>query len=59
MTVKDVSQVSYDKVAIYKFKDDEFEDIYNGSFNDIPFEILNMEVKLIGAKRKNIIDIRI
>ena len=37
----------------------EYQNKYKGLFTDIPTELLDKEVMLIGAARKNLLDIKI
>ena len=60
MVVKDLINFIFDSICVYKeIGDVEFEDLYQGNIKDAPIEILNMEVKSIGAKRKDVVDIRV
>lgn len=62
MKVKEVTNLIFDTVIIYKAITNnfgEYKNIYKGNTIDIPFDILEMEVKIIGAVRKNIIDIQV
>jgi hypothetical protein len=60
MKIKDLSNVIFEKVTIYKFIGDGcFEDIYKGNMESIPLNILEMKVRIIGAKRKGVIDIQV
>jgi hypothetical protein len=60
MKVKDIVSVIFDKVVIYKAKGEGiFEDIYKGDKYDIPSNILEMNIKAIGALRKGIVDIQV
>lgn len=59
MKVKELISVTFDKVKIYKANNEGFEDIYKGKTNDIPLDILEMKVKVIGASKKAVIDIQV
>lgn len=62
MQVRDIKNHIFDKVSIYKQKNDnwdELEDIYNGYMQEIPVELLDLNIHLIGAKRKGVVDISI
>jgi hypothetical protein len=59
MQVKDIINVIYDSIIIYKTNNEGFEDIYKGDTNDIPLDILEMNVKAIGAAKKAVIDIEV
>ena len=57
--VKELLGVIFDKVIVYKTNNEGFKDIYKGNTNDIPLDILEMKVKVIGAKKKGVIDIQV
>ena len=60
MKIKELACYAYDKVSIYEEKGEgEFTDIYNGDVAQVPKEFLEMEIKVIGAKRKGILDIQV
>lgn len=62
MTVKDLIKCCYDKIIIYTNIDDEFldyKDLYNGDKDNIPSELLDLQVRCYGAKRKGVIDISV
>lgn len=60
MKLKFISGIIFDKICVYKENSSmEFIDLYSGNSEDIPYEILEMEVKSIASKRKGIIDIRV
>lgn len=62
MKLESLKRYIYDKVSIYTKADDnwdEFKTLYNGNMADIPNELLSLEVHLIGAKRKGIVDISV
>lgn len=59
MKVKELINVTFDKVTIYKVNDDSFEDIYNGNTASIPSDILEMDVRIIGASKRRVIDIQV
>jgi hypothetical protein len=59
MIIKELANVIYDTVTIYKAKGDDYEDIYKGSARSIPAHILEMEVRIVGATRKGQIDIQV
>ena len=59
MKVKDLITVIFDKVIIYKANNEGFEDIFKGSTNDIPSAILEMNIGIVGAKKKSVIDIQV
>lgn len=58
-----LSVVAYDSVCLY-YRNEEaeapsFEDIYEGSCMKIPPEYLDAEVKILGAKEKDVLDIQL
>ena len=57
--VVDLKDYLFEKVVLYVCRDDDYEDIYKGEVKDIPSEMLDYEVRLIGAKRKGILDISV
>lgn len=60
MKLKEYVPVIFDKIVIYYEKTDgEYNDIFIGNRSEIPNNILEMEVKSIGAKRKGVVDIRV
>lgn len=62
MTVKEICSNCYDTIIIYANCDDDmldFVDLYKGSKENIPKDLLNKEVRCFGAKRKGVIDISI
>lgn len=62
MKIKDLINVIFDDVIIYKSKDEDFgeyEDFYKGDKDSIPSLLLEKKVKSVGAKRKGIVDIEI
>lgn len=55
MKVSELMEIIVDDVVIYKQKNDtEFIDIFSGKKNQIPANILNMDIKVIGGKGKKI-----
>ena len=62
MTVKELTERCYETIIIYINLDDdyiEFKDLYKGSTEKIPKDLLNKEVRCFGAKRKGVIEISI
>jgi len=59
MKIKELTSVIFDKVTIYKASGEGFEDIYKGSTNSVPSNILEMRVRIIGASKKGVIDIQV
>lgn len=56
MKVKELMSVIFDKIIIYKanIEGENFTDIYKGDTNNIPLDILEMEVRCIGASKKQL-----
>ena len=60
MLLKDVQGVIADDVCLYVQKGEmEYEDVYKGRMCNVSEDLLMREVKVMGAKRKNLIDIEI
>lgn len=64
MKLKDLLKVIvFDTVCLYyKAYEDEdpvFEDIYEGKKENVPKKYLEIEVKIVGAKKKNVLDIQL
>lgn len=62
MKVKELVSCCYDKIIIYASYDDEmmdFKDLYKGDKDNIPGDLLELDVKCFGAKRKGFIDISV
>lgn len=58
MKLKEYLPVIFDKVVIYKeLEICDFIDLYKGQKSGIPERLLDMEVRSIGAKSKNTLDI--
>lgn len=60
--LKDLKCLIYDNVTLYKSDSDSqggYKDLFIGSVSDIPKELLDMKVAIIGAKRKNMLDIEV
>ena len=62
MTVKKLIEKYYNEIIIYTNLDEEFtefKDLYKGTKENIPQELLNKKVKCSGAKEKNLIEISV
>jgi len=63
MKIIDLENHVYDKIVIYrdnhKSDEGEFIDLYKGDFKKIPSEMLDLQVRIISAKRKGILDIQV
>lgn len=63
MKIKDIQKYLMDDVVIYqKVKDEsgEYADLYSGNATNIPANILDMELRVIGAKiQGNILDVQV
>lgn len=59
MKVRYLVAFIFDNVSICKRNKDGFDTLYEGIYSEIPNEFLDMEVRIIGAKRKGIVDIEV
>lgn len=62
MTVKSLTDRCYDTIIIYTNLDDdytEFKDLYEGTKENIPSDLLNKEAQCFGAKRTGVIEISV
>lgn len=62
MNVKELVSCCYDTIVIYTALDDElmeYKDLYKGDKDNIPRDLLDLDVCCYGAKRKGIIDISV
>ena len=62
MKVKDLVNCCYDTIIIYKSidtNDDDFEDLFKGVKENIPNDLLELEVRCFGAKKCGVVDIEI
>lgn len=62
MKVKELREIVVynERVVLYKSDKNDFEDVYKGYFNnDMPVNILNLEVCNIGAGSNGILDIKV
>lgn len=65
MIVRQLKGYIFDKVNIYcesritHITNGDYIDLYKGSIHDAPDSILDLEVKIIGAQRKNVVDIEV
>jgi len=57
--VKDLVNYLADTVVVYKENNNEFSDIFKGNSKDFLKNILEMEVKNIGGKRKGVLDLQV
>ncbi len=58
--IKDLISLIFDDVIIYKqVNDGEYEDVYKGNRNTIPPYLLEMDVRIIGAAKKGVVDIQV
>lgn len=56
MKVRDLKGYIFDKVVLYKSDTDDFVDVYKGHIdNDTPQIVLDLEVRNIGAKKKELL----
>ena len=62
MIVKELTNYLFDKVVLYtqnKDNPEKYIDLFKGDIRKCNQELLQMEVKSIGAKREGVLDIRI
>lgn len=59
MKVRYLVAFIFDNVSIYKRNKNGFDVLYEGIYSKIPNEFLDMEVRIIGAKGKGIVDIEV
>lgn len=66
MTVRELMKVvAYDDVCLYhevvpkEIEEVRFEDLYKGSNRQIPEELMGAPVKVVSAKKKDLLDIQI
>ena len=62
MKVKDLVSCCYDTIIIYKSvdkNDDEFKDLYEGMGENIPDNLIELEVKCFGAKKYGVTEIEV
>ena len=62
MTVQELTKRCYDTIIIYTNtgKDyTEYEDLFKGTKENIPKDLLEKEIRCFGAKQKNVIEIKI
>ena len=60
MILKDLLPHIVDNVCIYiQLENGEFEDLFIGKLDYAPSQLLGKNVRLIGAKRKGVLDIQI
>lgn len=59
MKVCELVSKTTDRIIVYKDDADDFIDIFVGKKEDISTEILDMEVKVFGCKRKGVLDIQV
>jgi hypothetical protein len=58
--IKELTAVIFDRVVVYKqVGDGEFQDIFKGEKSEIPDNILEMEIRSIGAKSRRVLDIQV
>jgi len=58
MKIKDLKTV--DDVCIYSGDGEpDYVELYRGSFSQVPAELIDEEIMLIGAAKKRLLDIRV
>lgn len=59
MKLKDLVNVIFDKVILYEKTTFDYTDLYSGAVPDIPSELLDRTVGIVGSRRKNVFDIEL
>jgi len=59
MKVKDLVSCCYDTIIIYKSVNEDFEDLYKGKKENIPDDLLKLNVRCFGAKKASVIEIEV
>ncbi len=59
MIIKELVNLTFENIIIYKSSGDYFIDLYKGCKERIPKDLLSMQIVNIGIKRKGWMDIRI
>jgi hypothetical protein len=60
MKLRELRKYIVGPVVVYQEKSEvEFEDIYEGLLKNAPEELLRREVRVIGAKSRNVLDIEV
>lgn len=62
MIIEEIKKIIMDDVCIYEEKLDsecEYRDIFKGTLLDAPEELLKREIRCIGAKSKQVVDIQV
>ena len=60
MKLKEIKSIIFDEICLYKELDSGmYEDIWKGKPEYIPNELIDYTIRIIGAKRKGVLDIEI
>lgn len=59
MKVKDLVSRCYDTIIIYKSVNEDFEDLYKGKNENIPDDLLKLNVRCFGAKKAGVTEIEV
>ena len=59
MKVKDLVSRCYDTINIYKCVNEDFEDLYKGKKENIPDDLLKLNVRCFGAKKAGVVEVEI
>ena len=59
MKVKELVSCCYDTIIIYKSVNEDFEDLYNGKKENIPYDLLELDVRCFGAKKAGVVEVEI
>jgi hypothetical protein len=60
MKIKDLLQYVVDDICIYReVEDGLYEGLYKGNAQNVPCDLLEMQVRLVGARKKLCLDIQV
>lgn len=59
MKLKEIKSIILEEVCLYEAINSDYKDLWEGNSQDIPEELLDYTVGIIGAKRKGILDIEL
>ena len=60
MKIKELTALIFDRVVVCKHVEDgEFQDVFRGEKHKIPDNIIEMEIRSIGAKSRRVLDIQV
>lgn len=59
MKLKEIKSIICENVCLYEKTNLDYKDLWKGKSQDIPEELFDYTVKIIGAKRKGKLDIEL